>query len=520
MFVEKFKAPEWWDYAMLEMSIIPIPHEWKRPDYEWRRLKWTKLHVLMNSTSGQRTLTKLFQLGEDGLAVVCGRPSENLFVIDCDTIDALHECKRQLLARGIKAPCVLSSRGGHVYLRAREGCVQTIVAGKIKDIEIRGDGALAVLPPTRHKSGVYYRWETGHPPRHIPTVSIGDIDFLCGIDGQPVQVSTNGGERRLHDSTHDYLIAGHQLPEGTRNERLFDAARDFHYIGRDSRVALYELLPIAMRSGLDEREATATILSPYKNLSQSKPKTVSQTDYLEAFLKRAKWEPRTRKTDMAVFAALIKRRKDDGYNRKDGAFRASVRELKVLARINSNNTIRKSINRMIKYGYIEIAGKDKQSKATLYRITPMVIGAGQFFCVQEWNTKQQCSVRSTYCVNLAHPLSESVALGITATNILGLLRQQNQLMTTAAITKNFDWHRTTTTRNLHKLMDAGLIERKGNSYRAVAVSPAEEQALVMDSGAYAADKARREQVARDRAMFALGKILDYLWNRNQEGKSI
>lgn len=521
MFVEQYRQAEWVDYAMLEMSTIPIPHEWKRPEYAWKRVQWSKLHVLMNDAKGQRLLEKMFDLGEGGLAVVCGYPSENLLVIDCDTEATLIQCKQQLLARGIDAPCVLSSRGGHLYLRCREGGVQTIAAGVMADMEVRGDGAIAVLPPTRHKSGIVYRWEHGHPPRNIPTIALDEINFLTGVDGQPVKlVLSDKRERRLCDATRDYLQCGHQLSEGTRNNRLFLAAMDYKFVGESSNTALFELLPIAVASGLSEAEATGTILSTFSHSNaDNSVRAYNQTDYLEAFASRVQWSPYTRKTDSSVLAALIQRRKAEAYNRQDGVFRASLRELMVLARVNSPKTVSGSLLRMREAGYIQHMGHDARSGAALYRMSDMVIGAGEFFLMHDNHTTQQLSVLRTYCGNPAHLLSESVAIGVTGISILEFLRREKQPMTTAAISKNFKWHRTTTSRNLKTLIDAGLVERDGNKYRAIVVSDAYERQLVMDSGAYDADQARRAKVDRDRAVFSVDGIVRFLWKKNQKGKT-
>ncbi len=521
MFIEQVKRVDWMDYAMLEMSVIPIPHESKKPDYRWSRLRWVKLHPLMDDAKGQRTLQGLYDLGGGGLAVLCGHPSENLFVIDCDTLDSLNECRRQLWARGFDAPCVYSSRGGHIYLRAREGAVKTVAAGVMQDVEIRGDGAIAVLPPTKHASGITYTWSTGQPPRRIPTVSIDDMNFLIGKDGKPIKLAVaTKSERRLHDDTRAYLATGQRLVEGTRNERLFMAARDYKYVNKDSSTALHDLLPIALKSGLSEKEATATILSPFKSSARRK-KAFNQTDELTAFMLGAAWGRGTGKTDKRVFEAMIQRRGAEAYRRKDGVFRASLREIATLARFDSLDTIRASLKRLVDAGYIEFVGRDSESIAHLYRMTDMVMGAGKFFLVHNQYIKQQVSSRSDYCTTLAQ-LAEKSALGHTANLILNLLKRN--LGTTpwadsSVIADQVGVHRTTAGRNLDKLVALGLVEKVSGEYRAIAVTPAEEIALVVSSGAYAAAQAREARFNRDRAYFALNAITEYLWNKNQEGKS-
>lgn len=117
MLAELQATSKWYDYAELEMTVIPIPHGQKHPNFRWKRLQWTKLHVLYNDKKYHNNLAFLYRHGDEGLAVICGRPSENLFAIDCDSPEALAHIKKQLAMRQIQAPCVLSSRGGHIYLQ-------------------------------------------------------------------------------------------------------------------------------------------------------------------------------------------------------------------------------------------------------------------------------------------------------------------------------------------------------------------------------------------------------------------
>jgi len=511
MFVEKMKSVEWMDYALLSMSIIPIPQGMKRPDYKWARLRYTKTWVLLDTDSGTRMLERFFALGGGGLAVVCGRPSENLFVIDCDTVEALHECRRQLWARGIDAPTVWSSRGGHLYLRAREGAVKTIAAGVVAGVEIRGDGALVVLPPTRHESGVYYRWDRGNPPRNIPTVSIHDIDFLVGADGQTVKLKTSTGERRLHDQTRDYLERGAKLAQGTRNSRLFDAARDYKFVGKGTDAALHDLLPVAVASGLSEREAAATILSPFKKPSPLTPlpnAALGEGNYqqknnqaaLDAFVETMQWAGRTGNTDKRVMAALIQRRKEDAHRHGDGVFRASYRELMLLAKFNSWRTIYRSIERLKCLGFVEAVGQDT-STATLWRISSLVMNAGHFFMVQKDTLIQQFSLRSNYC-------------GHFAQRILNLLKENGITsraanLGTAEIATAVGCHRTTASRHLKHFVEVGLVAFDGTGYRAI-------EGHVVDSKVYEADQVRAARIAREQAMFAVSRPLEYLWKKNRE----
>lgn len=514
-------APLWQEYMLLEMSVIPIPHEQKHPNFRWKKLKWSKLWVLMDNDKGQRNLAELFRLGGGGLAVICGRPSENLFVIDCDTRETLAAIRYALWLRGIIAPVVLSSRGGHIYLRSREGAVKSIAAGTIPDLEVQGDGALVVLPPTRHKSGIIYQWDGGMP-RNIPTVSIEDIDFLLDDKGQTVRLQTATSERRLHDDTRRYLDRGQATPEGKRNQALWDAARDYEWVGKDLSHAMLDLLPIATACGLYESEASATIASAFRGQrpeSKSTKQSNSITARLEAYRDGETWQGRTGKTDKAVFAALIERRRVDSYHRNDGSFRASYREIMTIARLNSWKTVHRAIERLRDYGCIETVGRDKDTSANLFRFTDVVISAGSFFYVQKGHTKQQGSPLG-YCGHFAQ-LGESTALGQTGLAILQAIRIVRTPQSPTAVAASLGIHRTTASRHMKRLAALGLLTEQHGAYFAAKTSIAQEAEICRTTGAYKSDIERQLRFDSERAQFALMPVLEYLYlqnQRKQEGK--
>lgn len=499
----------WHIYIDLEMTVLPIPQRSKHPNYRWKKIQWSKLHTLANTLKGINALNQLFRLGGAGLAVVCGRPSENLFVIDCDSPQSLAHVQSELHQREIHAPTVRSSRGGHIYLRAREGAVKGIAAGTLNQpIEIKGDGQLAVLPPTIHESGWHYHWQDGIPT-HIPTISIDAIDFLRDEADNPVYLTTTGNSnRRLHDTTRHYLKHGFTLPEGSRNQSLFDAARDYAYIGKTKTDAHYDLLPIARASGLSESEATDTITSAFANKRPPAPADDSITAKLSSFLAGATWHS---DTDRRVFAALIKRRAQDAYNRTKGIFRASFRELMQLTGFRSWQTIKRSLQRLTDLNYLQSTGRDKASRANCYRFTDMVIQVGTFFDVQNLHTNTAVSLRSNYCVLLHTPLTQ--ALGKSADIILKFLRENPICHTISEIATAVDRHRTTVSRHLKTLLEYDLIFHHEDGYTSVATTVSHEQAILRDTGAYHKQSQLQQRIDQDRAIFALNPILDYLYKQ-------
>lgn len=505
------QRPYWLDYAELEMTVLPINHGMKRPKFKWNKFKWTKLHSLLNSDNGYTSLSKLYELGEGGLAVVCGRPSENLFVIDSDSKEVLESMRTMLALRGINAPCVFTARGGHLYLRSREGAVKTT---KGDGFDVQGDGALVVLPPTRHKTGIIYRWEKDTTPRNIPTVSIDDIDFLTK-NGLPLRLTTSkASKRRLHDDTRAYLQSGHMLPEGQRNDGLFNASRDYVYVGRSEAEALHDLLPIATASGLTDEEAVATILSPYKNTRTQKPST-SIDAKLRAFLASIKWTGRTGNTDSRVLEALIERRKLDAYNRADGEFRASQREIVLRTGGISRKTVGRSLKRLIERGFIQVTGMAKESRATLYRFSEMVLACGGVFLLQNDTIKTAGAVRSTYWGTYANIYK--TIIGNTGLAILESL--QNTVHSVTEIAQRIGKNYSTARYNLKKLITLGLVTESAKyRYTAPVLNLSEQYAIIAQTEAHNAFIALQECMEVEWAEYRLNPILKYLWTQNENKK--
>ncbi|MEO1166983.1 MAG: hypothetical protein AAFV98_24600, partial [Chloroflexota bacterium] len=337
-------------------------------------------------------------------------------------------------------------------------------------------------------------------------VSLEDLAFL----DYPLSVTANS-QRRHHDDTLDYRANGHKLPTGTRNDRLFDASRDYRYVGKPLPVAIHDLLPIALASGLPEREASKTIASAYKGDSRTPaPRTNTVTAQLHAFVDNVQWSGRTGNTDQRLMTALILRRGQDTYNRHNGEFRASYRELMELTHIKSRRTVRNSIQRLIKHRYIEQTGKDKSSGACIYRFTDTVIGAGGYFlltAVHKVHTNTAVTYRRYYCGDNAHPLHK--ALPQTSIDILNFLDAHGSA-DTRTIANGVSKHRTTITRHTAKLRDLNLLSATNGIYTAQPVTPADIARVMRVTGMLTTDEDLARKHDRERALFALNLIFEYL----------
>lgn len=371
------------------LNVFPQPLG-RKAGYPWRRLQYTRLP----RDHAEFGLRQLF-LGECNLAIMCGATSGNLFVIDCETEEALRHHARQMRQRNIPLWVVKTARGGHIYLRARDGEVHNVEPNIMRDAEIKGQRGYVLAPPSIHPSGAVYEWLVREGDQ-IPTVSSQEINWLRDqqgdsitlvVDPPPVRnrgkwtLNSKSPRSNLCYETQDYLDNGHRIPEGNRNNRLFKAACDLAGNGYDESLATSMLLPQALGSGLSERESHATICSAYSRpRNPSRPgETVTSSpeetwQYALLYATQHAWIGRTRNTKRAVFLALIERARLS--RNETDVFRASTRELSELARMGIN-TIRRTLKKLKNMKLISSCGKDKNSGASLWSFTENVINIGK-----------------------------------------------------------------------------------------------------------------------------------------------
>lgn len=324
-----------------------------------------------------------------------------MFVIDCETPEALHHHAQQLRQRQIPLWIVRSARGGHIYLRARGGEVENIKSGVLPDAEIRGNNQYVIGPESRHPSGAKYQWVCREGD-DIPDVDLAAIDWLTDFRGQSIRLRYHSQNTRkekryqrtrthiethrkvkgnLSNSTRRYLKYGHSIPEGNRNNSLFSAACDLAGNDYPQDSALSTLVPIAEASGLEQREAIATIKSAYsREREPARPvhlqygKDSHEWEYAQTFAANHDWIGRSANTERALFLALVEKARNNSIK---GEFRASIRELSATARIGTA-TVQRLLKRLIdERGFIIKVGQDKTSGATLWRFTDTVIKKGR-----------------------------------------------------------------------------------------------------------------------------------------------
>ncbi len=373
-------------FILYDMGLnpFPLPHG-KKSGYPWKQLQYTRL----DRNDEQYGLYTLFS-GQCNIAIMCGRTSRNLFVIDCESHTALNYHIQQLRQRNIPLWVTETGRGGHIYLFCHDGEVNNVPSGILKDAEVRGKNGYVLAPPSLHPRGKAYSWlyqETDEPP----TISIQTIDWLCDVNGKRINLSAHQSKSitqvktRKHPysplsrRTRDYIHNGHDTPEGSRNNELFRASCDMAGNNFTQQQTFSTLASPAQSSGLSTREIQATIRSAYSQTrSPSRPQLISNNSnnpdwqWAMIFGDAYAWQGRTATSQRAIFTALIHRAKVS--SNEDGLFRASIREIASLARVGTATVQRilKSFQEKDKILIIK-CGHDKTSNATLWKFPQKII---------------------------------------------------------------------------------------------------------------------------------------------------
>jgi hypothetical protein len=296
------------------LNVFPQPYG-RKSGYPWKRLQYSRLHRNHHLYG----LENLFA-GQCNLAIMCGKTSNNLFVIDCETETSFNAHVHAMRERNIPVWASKTGRGGHIYLHSIHGEVHNIATGVLVDAEIRGQNSYVLAPPSLHPSGKHYRWIYQDTPR-IPAIDVKQIDWLTNYQNKPVQLTYDeeytyepglklNQHHGLSAKTRDYIENGHLVAIGNRNNRLFAASCDLAGNQYTEDEAKNYLTDKAKQSGLNEQEIRATIRSAY-----SQPRDASRKDkvaysdwyYALAFLMHTKLSGRKSHSERVIMLTLIEK---------------------------------------------------------------------------------------------------------------------------------------------------------------------------------------------------------------------
>jgi len=503
------------EFYDLGLNVFPQPIS-KKGGLPWKSLQFNRLDR-DDSRYGLKTLFA----GRANLAVMCGRTSGNLFVIDCETRESLRHHMAQLRRRKIPLWVVQTARGGHIYLRARDGEVHNVAPNILQDAEIKGQQGYVLAPPSIHPSGAVYRW-LRREGQGIPIVDSNQVNWLRDQAGNSVflQITKRSDyvpgqwkkpkvrAAKLSRATQQYLEQGHALAEGSRNNSLFAAACDLAGNNYSHTDALSELLPIARTSGLSEHEIRVTVASAYsKPRTPSRPRTQKRPEQITIWWSMLlwatnhRWQGRTASTDRVLTLALIERAKV--HSNENGIFRASIRELAELGRMGTA-TVRRALERLQKKQIIFKAGHDQTSQASLWKFNQKHINEAQL----QMDTLALSPHWLRFSVSIFN--SELAERGVMGRSVLYvytylILFDGDWLPSTLAEAMGLTVNQVNYA--LRKLSQLGLIVRESQGWRLVVDDLEEAEAILApEQGELCRSERRRRRFQRERARFA-GRLL-------------
>ena len=192
-------------YVADGLSIIPIPYRQKAATIKWEPYQKEKL--------AEADIKRYFlNSHETNIAVICGCISENLVVLDCDSVEKFFElaaviCEKTGTVEIFEFTLVVKTdKGYHIYLKTAE----PVKSQKFPNLDIKGEGGYVIAPPSVHPSGSEYTFANNlYIPKIRRIEKLADI----GIDLEQKQTSQL-----------PVIQEGELIPQGVQNDWLFKRA--------------------------------------------------------------------------------------------------------------------------------------------------------------------------------------------------------------------------------------------------------------------------------------------------------
>lgn len=201
------------DYFALGFSVIPLQPKGKLPLIKWKTF-------ILPRQAIQGYVDRGCNWGICGGLLPSGK---YLYFIDLDSKSMLPSIY-ELLPAG--TPTVSTSRGFHLYLTWNE----PVKTRRLEGIEIRGEGAYVVAPPSVHPSGHHYKFirPLRMPPLMDPGIFI----------PPPSPFSTEGKSSWGTEDAFDWKSKYNGVKEGSRHNRLLQYLGMLHNSGKSEIEAL------------------------------------------------------------------------------------------------------------------------------------------------------------------------------------------------------------------------------------------------------------------------------------------
>ena len=181
-----------------------------------------------DATTDKATILNWFsQYTGANIGIATGSMSGGLVIIDVDIDenagkfgnDSLDEwCEKNGCFFSETLTATTGRGGKHYYFQSSEpfGCK----VGALKDVDIRGEGGYVVVPPSKHKNGMFYKWDD-EDQEIVSVQNDSDVEYFF----HEMFKNDSGGEK-------------FEIPEeattGSRNDTLFKVAASYQARGMEN----------------------------------------------------------------------------------------------------------------------------------------------------------------------------------------------------------------------------------------------------------------------------------------------
>lgn len=479
------------------LNVFPVKEFSKLP-FTWKVLITTRLYAPQ--------VLDCF-VDKCNIAVMCGRTSHNLVILDCETKLASYKHQIEFNRRKLKPWFVQTPHGFHFYFLSADGELQNVQARDMPmggNAEIRASGCYCLMPPSKILDGktgevLEYSWiyKQGALP---PVYTIAQLDWLplTHYTSKPPATSNNI-TACLSQRNQDFIESGSEV--GERNNRLFACACDMCAHDFDESDATELLLEACYKSGYDtsftEKQARSTIKSAFSKQRQpATTKRIPTWQRMLSFANDHEWKKMSAcgvtvsaQSLKLTFVALCACSK----HYITPVFRASERELAELAHL-SQPTIHKAIVCLLHHGYIKRASKDNVG-TNLFVFNDAICCKNYSLLILDSSSEQILQQTKT-------DVFTKDGLGDISKRVYQAIEDKD--MQPAMIAKQLNIYRSSVTRALAKLQAAGLAKKVGRMWTAL---PFEDVSKMVVRRVEERTAKRKEQFGNERAKRATGLLL-------------
>lgn len=204
-------------YAERGWAVFPVSKE-KHPLTE---------NGFKDATTDKKTIKEWFNhFSGANIGIATGQVSGGLVIIDVDIDESAGKYGNESLAdwlekNGCFFPDTLTAttgRGGkHYYFTSTEpfGCK----VGAIDNVDIRGDGGYVVVPPSKHKNGMEYKWDD-EDEKIVSVQSDSDVEYFLHEAFKGA-----GNDKAVFEIPEEVRVGG-------RNDTLFRIASSYQAQGK------------------------------------------------------------------------------------------------------------------------------------------------------------------------------------------------------------------------------------------------------------------------------------------------